>query len=172
MEEIEVLMGKALDEYLEGKKYAQTEDLLAACATNISDSLAGMQYEIFEVRGTGRAPDLGKIAGDIQDLIQNVAVMAHCLDLYIPEFEEIEEFIEEEFNQDHKMDATMCLLSIHHIFSKMILEYYVAASDPEDQQDLLADEMMQVGIIDMLASLMSICNRYKLDFTRVVVYGA
>jgi hypothetical protein len=30
---------------------------------------------------------------------------------------------------------------------------------------------MQVGILDMLANVLCICNRYKMDFIQTIVYG-
>lgn len=170
MEEIEVLKSIALDEYLNNDKYGQIEDLLAVCVVNLSASLTGILEAVFAVRGTGKNPNLKEVAADLQNIVQHIAVMTHCLDVNIPEFEEIEEFIDEEMDDESRMDVTMCLLSIQHIFSNMVLEYYVSALEPENE-DLVDNAMMQVGVLDMLSSVMCICIRYKLDFAQVIVQG-
>jgi hypothetical protein len=170
MEEIEKLKVVALDQYLGDQNYAQVEDLLATCSLNLSVALSSILLKVYEVRGTGKNPDLDSIAKDLRTIIQHVAVMAHCLDLYVPELEELEEFIEDEFDDDSLMDTTMCALSIQHIYSNMILDHYAGGFD-SDNPDMVDLDMMQVGIIDMLASTLAICNRYKLNFIQVIVYG-
>lgn len=170
MEEIEVLKSVALDKYLTEDKYCQVEDLLAVCIVNLSASLNGILQAIFDVRGTGKNPNLKEVAADLQNIVQHIAVMSHCFDLNIPELEQIEEFVEEEFESDNKLDVTMCILSIQHIYTQMIRDYYVDAFE-EKEEDLVDVEMMQIGIIDMLASTLCICTRYKMDFSKVVIYG-
>lgn len=170
MEEIEKLKVVALDEYLAGDNYAQVEDLLATCALNLSVALSSVLLKVYEVRGTGKSPDLDAVAKELRSVIQHIAVIAHCLDLYIPEYEELEEFVEDEIIDENKMDATMCILSIQHIYANMILDYYVGAFD-SDNPDMVDMDMMQVGILDMLANVLCICNRYKMDFIQTIVYG-
>ena len=170
MEEIEVLKSIALDEYLTDDKYCQVEDLLAVCVVNLSASLNGILQAIFTVRGTGKNPNIKELGADLQNIIQHIAVLTHCLDLAVPEYEEIEQFVYEDISDENKMDVTTCILSVQHIYANLVLEYYAGAFDPENE-DMVNADMMQVGILDMLANIMCVCTRYKLDFTEVITLG-
>jgi hypothetical protein len=168
MEEIEVLKSKALDTYLSEAKYTQVEDLLTACVVEISCSVANMMRLIYQIRGSGKAPDLKDIRSETQNVIRHVAIMAHCVNVEIPEFEEIEEFYEDELTIEVKMDAMMALMSIQYISSNMTMEYFSGLAEEDDMVD---EDILEVGIVDMLANAYSVCNRFKLDYTNVIVYG-
>jgi hypothetical protein len=168
MEEIEVLKAKALDDYLAEEKYTQVEDLMTVCAVNIAASATGVMLSAYEVRGTGDKPDLDSIKSDLQIIIKHAAVIAHCLDINVPELEEIEEFFEDELPIESKMDTILSTLSIQHISSSLVAEYFAGEIDEDSPVDL---DMMQVGVVDIIANTYAICQRYKFDFTEVVVYG-
>jgi len=168
MEEIEKLKSRGLDEYLENEKYAQVEDLITACAVNLSNSLAGIMYEMYKVRGTKTKPNEDQIRSDIQIVIEHIAILAHCLDLGIPEYEEIMEFYEDDVGFDLKMDVCLAAMNANYISSNMSLEYFSNGFGEDDPVD---NNMMQVGILDVICSMMAICNRLGFDFIDVIVRG-
>jgi hypothetical protein len=168
MEEIEKLKAMGLDVYLTKEKYVQAEDLITACAVNINCSLAVVLGEVFLVRGTGKLPNLKTIAKELRNVIQHIAIFAHCLDVEIPEEEEIDEFIEEELPEDSQMDVILSVLSMKHASSNMVLEFFESKLNESNPFDW---DMMDVGILDMLANCKAICNRFKLNFPEVIVYG-
>lgn len=168
MEEIEKLTSRGLDEYLAEEKYVQTEDLLTACVVNINCSLAGILEEMYSVRGTGKLPDLKMMANDLQIIVQHIGIMAHCLELAIPEEEEIDKFIENDVPEDTQMDAVLTTLSMMYIASNMTLEYYSSELEEENSFDW---DMMNVGILDLLAQVKILCNRFKMKFVNVITLG-
>ena len=168
MEEIEVLKCKALDDYLAEEKYTQVEDLMTTCAVNVAASATSIMIDVYKVRGTRGTPFLDSIKSDLQIIIKHAAVMAHCLGLNIPELEEIEEFYENELPIESKMDTILSCLSIQHVSSSFVAEYFAGELDEDSPVDL---DMMQVGIIDIIANTYAICQRFKFDFTKVIVYG-
>ena len=168
MEEIEKLKSRGLDEYLENEKYAQVEDLITACAVNLANSLAGIMLEMYKVRGIKMKPDENQIRSDIQIVIEHIAILAHCLDLEIPEYEEIMEFYEDETGFDLKMDVCLAAMNANYISSNMSLEYFANGFGEDDPID---NSMMQVGILDVICSMMAICERLGFDFIDVVVRG-
>jgi hypothetical protein len=168
MEEIEKLKTRALDEYLAEDKYTQVEDLITACGVNIGCATAGILEEVYKVRGTGKTPTLKPIAQDLQIIIQHVAIIAHCLEMEIPELENIEEFVEDEIDIEVQMDATMTALAMQSISANMVLEYFAGVMDGDELWDY---DAIDASIIDMLAHCLAICRRFKLNFVNVIVHG-
>jgi hypothetical protein len=66
------------------------------------------------------------------------------------------------------MDAVLTTLSLMHTASSMTLDYFSSEMEEENSFDW---EMMNVGILDMLAQAKVICNRFKMNFVNVVVKG-
>lgn len=168
MEEIYKLTSRGLDEYLENEKYVQAEDLIAACNLNISSSSTGVMCSMYEVRGLGEQPDEKSIRKDLQIIIEHIGILAHCLDVDIPEWEELEEYFEDEVSTSLRMDATLACTNINFIVSNITLEYFSVDFDEDDPMD---KDMLQVGVMDMITSVMAICSRLKYDFIDVVVRG-
>lgn len=168
MEEIEALKVRALDDYLGIAKYTQVEDLLTAVAVNISTSTARILEDIFDVRGTTKSLNIDEVSEDLHNIICHIAVMAHCLDVDIPELEEIMGFVEEEISYENRMDSSLAVLTIQNISSHMTLEYF---SNKFEEEDLVEADLVQVGIIDMLANVYVICEKQGLDFEQIIIFG-
>jgi hypothetical protein len=168
MEEIYKLTSRGLDEYLENEKYVQAEDLISACNLNILSSSVGIMCSMYEVRGLGEKPNDKNIRKDLQIIVEHIGILAHCLDIEIPELEELEEYFEDEVMMSLKMDVTMACTNINFITSNITLEYF---STEFGDEDLVDKDMLQVGILDMITSVMAMCSRLKYDFIDVIVRG-
>lgn len=168
MEEIDKLKTRALDEYLADDKYTQVEDLVTLCVVQITSCTTGIMEEVHETRKTGKELNLKFLASDLQNVIQHIAVFAYCLDMEIPEYEEIQEFLEDDIPLMNKMDSTLAALTIQHTISSMALEYFDSQDDEDNPMDF---DLVNAGIIDIIGNCYAICNKYKLDFEQVIIYG-
>lgn len=168
MEEIYKLTSRGLDEYLSNEKYVQAEDLISACNVNIIGSISGVLTSMYEVRGTSEIPDEHSIRSDLQIIVEHIGILAHCLDIEIPEYEELQEYFEEEISTALKMDVTLACTNLLYISSNIVLEYFASGFDEDNPLDM---DLLDVGFRDMLGSIMGICSRLKYDFIDVVVRG-
>lgn len=168
MEEIYKLTSRGLDEYLENEKYVQAEDLVAACNLNIMASSTGVMTSMYEVRDSGEEPDHKSIRKDLQIIIEHIGILTHCLDIDIPELEDLEEYFDDEVGLAFKMDVSLACTNINYIVSNITLEYF---SNEFSDDDPLDKGTLEIGITDMITSVMAICSRLKYDFIDVVVRG-
>lgn len=168
MEELYKLTSRGLDEYLSNEKYVQAEDLITACGVNISASVSGIMTSVYEVRDMHTSPDEKQIRSDLQIILEHIGILAHCMDIELPELEQLEEYYEEEIGIGLKMDVILACMNLMYIHAHVILEHFELAFEEDEPVDL---ERLSIGIQDMIGTCMAICNRFKYDFVDVVVRG-
>lgn len=163
MVELSSLQEKVIAPYLQGKKYAQIEDVLRDAAILINKAQLELLEEVYSKKANGKPVNKEIVVLSLNTILKQICAVMYCFDFDLPdedEYQELDEYIPDLINSD----LTLTLFNIQHAISQLALDYWLDTDEDEEINSVDAFD----NCMTIFASIKMISETYEITLQDLI----